>query len=198
MKKYTSGLMVLGLLVLCALYVGSKYNNLVRLSNEVDTQWAQVDTVLQRRFDSINQAVGSIKAANKSEQDALQKITDARKIYMAASGDTEAQVAAANNYGGAMNGLLLSRATVGEAYPNLKTPDLIGGLVRGVEVEGSENRISVERQRYNDMVKEYNNNVMLFPGNVFANIFGFEKRTPYTLTNEAAKEAPVIGEGLNF
>ncbi len=197
MKKYT----ILGLLafvLLLAIYVSSRYNNLVTLNNAADTQWAQVNTVLQRRFDGIEQAVGALKVANKNELEAIRMVTEARKIYTAASGNTDAQVVAANNYGGALNGLLLTRATIGEAYPTLKTPDLVGGLVAGVTVEGSENRISVERQRYNEAVLEYNNAVTLFPGNMLAKAFGFEKRSLYQLTDSSAVQAPKIAPNLEF
>lgn len=195
MKKV---LIIAGVVIVIGLYGIGKYNNLVKLNNGVDAQWAQVDSVLQRRFDTINQAIGGLKISNKNEQDALQKITDARKIYTAASGNTEAQVAAANNYGGALNGLLLSRAAVGEAYPTLKTPELVGGLIAGVSVEGNENRINVERQRYNDLVKSYNDVVKLFPTNMFAKMFGFKDRTYYNLTNTEAINAPSIAPNLDF
>jgi LemA protein len=117
---------------------------------------------------------------------------------MAAQGDTEAQVAAANNYGGALNGLLLARSTVGENYPNLKTPDLVGGLIAGVTVEGNENRISVERGRFNEAVLNYNNAVTLFPGNLFAKMFGFEKKPFFNLVNAEASCAPKIAPNLDF
>ncbi len=197
MKKYTILAILAGVLIL-GFYLAGKYNNLIMLNNAVDTQWAQVNTVLQRRFDGIEQTMGSIKVANKNELEAISKVTDARKIYTAASGNTEAQVAAANNYGGALNGLLLSRAAVGEAYPNLKTPDLIGGLISGVTIEGNENRIAVERQRYNEAVRDYNNAVTLFPGNLFAKTFGFSKKTQYTLTDAGAEKAPQIAPNLEF
>ncbi len=198
MKKYTWVIILVAAILIIGFYVMGKYNNLVRLTNEVDTQWAQVDSVLQRRFDSIEQAIGGVKIANNNELKALELITNARKIYTAASGDTEAQVAAANNYGGTLNGILLSRTAVGEAYANLKTPDLVGGLISGVNVEGNENRISVERQRYNEVVKEYNNTVTLFPGNLFANMFGFAKKSYYNLTNSEAVNAPKIAPELSF
>jgi LemA protein len=190
-----------GLFVLLGLFVMSSvfnYNKLVRAENEIEAQWAQVNIALQRRFDAIEQAVGGLKISNKSEQDALQKVTDARKIYVAATGDTEAQVAAANNYGGALNGLLLSRATIGEQYPTLKTPELVGGLIAGVNVEGSENRIAVERQRYNEAVKNFNDKIITFPANLTAKIFGFVKKGYFELVNAEAKNAPKIGEDLKF
>jgi LemA protein len=196
-KSYLNwGLLLILAILIISIFSG--YNKLARASNEIDAQWAQVNTVLQRRFDAIEQSVGSLKISNKSEQDALQKITDARKIYTAASGNTEAQVAAVNNYAGALNGLLLSRSAIGENYPNLKTPDLVGGLIQGVNVEGNENRIAVERQRYNEAVKTYNEMILTFPSNITAKIFGFSKRSYFELVNTEANQAPKIGEGLNF
>lgn len=189
---------VLGVVLILGIFVSSKYNGLVTANNEIDAQWANVDSVLQRRFDSIEQAVGGLKVANKNEQDALQKITDARKIYTAANGDTEAQVAAANNYSGALNGLILTRSAIGENYPNLKTPELVGGLISGVTVEGNENRINVERMRYNEMVKEYNAKVITFPGNLIANLFSFKKRSFFEITNEETRQAPQIAPNLEF
>ena len=196
-KLITVGIL-LAIVIMSVSYVSSKYNNLVTLTNESDKQWAQVDTVLQRRFDTINGAIGGLKISNKSEQDAIQKITDARKIYTAANGNTEAQVAAANNYGGALNGLLLSRSAIGEAYPNLKTPELVGGLIGGANIEGSENRVAVERQRYNDVVKSYNDAVTLFPANLFAKAFGFTKKSYFEVTSAESKNAPAIAPNLNF
>ena len=191
---------ILVVVVLLGFGAMSKYNSLITMRNGVDTQWAQVNTVLQRRMDSIDQAVGSLKIANKNEQDAIQKITDARKIYTAASnsGDIPAQVSAVNNYNGALNGLLLSRGINGEAYPNLQTPALVGGLMGGTTIEGNENRISVERQRYNDMVNTYNTEIQTFPGNILAGMFGFTKKSLFELTDPNAANAPKIAPDLNF
>ena len=88
---------ILAIIVVAGFGAMNKYNTLVVMSNEVDGQWAQVDSVLQRRFDSIEQAVGGLKIANKNELEAIKMITDARKIYTASSGDVSAQVAAVNN-----------------------------------------------------------------------------------------------------
>jgi LemA protein len=189
---------IVGFIVLVGFYAVSKYNILVLANNNIDGQWAQIDSVLQRRFDSIDLAIGGIKASNKAEQDALTKITDARKIYVAASGDTEAQVAGANNYAGALNGLLLSRAAIGEAYPALQTPGLIGGLVAGVTVEGNENRINVERLRYNEMVKNYNGEIITFPGNILARAMGFNKRNFFEISSPETRNAPKIAPDLKF
>lgn len=191
--------LIIGVIVcLLALYPISIYNTLITMSNNIDAQWAQVDSVLQRRFDAINQAIWWLKVSNKSEQDALQKITDARKIYTAAHGDTEAQVAQANNYAWALNGLLLSRAMVGENYPNLKTPDLVWWLIDGVKIEGNENRINVERQRYNDIVRDYNTLIMKFPTNMMAKLFGFLSKSYFELVNPEANQAPTIAPDISF
>jgi LemA protein len=199
MSKTTKTILIILFIIgILGYYVRSKYNTLALANNNIDAQWSNVDSVLQRRFDSIDQAIGGIKASNKAEQDALQKITDARKIYVAAQGNTEAQVASANNYAGALNGLLLSRAAIGEAYPNLKTPELLGGLVAGVTVEGNENRINVERLRYNEIVKNYNGEIITFPGNVLANILGFQKRNFFELNSNETRNAPKIAPNLEF
>lgn len=195
-NKITLG--ILAVLVVIGFGVIGKYNNLVKMNNAVDAQWAQVDSVLQRRFDSIDQAVGALKISNKNEQDALQKITDARKIYTASSGDVPAQVAAVNNYNGALNGLLLSRGITGENYPSLKTPELVGGLMGGTNIEGNENRINVERMRYNEMVRDFNTEISTFPGNMLAGMFGFSKKTYFEITDQNVKNAPQIGKELNF
>lgn len=190
--------MIVVVLVLLAIYPISQYNSLIVSSNAIDAQRAQVDSVLQRRFDAINQAIWGLKVSNKSEQEALQKITDARKIYTAAQGDTEAQVAQANNYAGALNGLLLSRSMIGESYPNLKTPDLVWWLIGWVNIEGNENRINVERQRYNDLVRDYNTTLSQFPTNLISKLFGFSKKSYFELVNDEAKQAPSIASDLKF
>jgi LemA protein len=189
---------VLAVLVIFGFSMVGKYNNLVKMNNDVDTQWAQVNTVLQRRFDSIDQAVGALKISNKQELEAVKMITDARKIYTASSGDVPAQVAAVNNYNGALNGLLLSRGVNGEAYANLKTPELVGGLMGGTTVEGNENRISTERMRYNDMVNAFNTQIQIFPGNILAGWFGFTKKTLFELSDPNAANAPKIAPNLEF
>jgi LemA protein len=189
---------ILAVVVILAVGAMNKYNNLIVMSNGVDAQWAQVDSVLQRRFDSIDQAVGALKVSNKNELEAIKMITDARKIYTAASGDVPAQVAAVNNYNGALNGLLLSRGINGENYANLKTPELVGGLMGGTTIEGNENRINVERMRYNEKVQEFNTQISTFPGNILAGWFGFSKKTYFEITDQNAKNAPKIAPNLDF
>ncbi len=192
---------ILGILAVVAVVVLmgiGKYNTLVTMDKEVTAQWANVDSVLQRRFDSIEQAVGGLKVSNKNELEAIRLITEARKIYTASSGDVPAQVAAVNNYNGALNGLLLSRGITGEGYPSLQTPALVGGLIGGTTVEGNENRINVERMRYNEMVKNFNVAVSTFPANMFVKSFGFTEKAFFEIKDEAAKNAPKIAPNLEF
>lgn len=189
---------VLAVVVVFGFILMNKYNNLIVMSNGVDAQWAQVDSVLQRRFDSIEQAVGGLKIANKNELEAIKMITDARRIYTASSGDVPAQVAAVNNYNGALNGLLLSRGITGEGYPSLQTPTLVGGLMGGTTIEGNENRINVERMRYNENVQAFNSEVLTFPGNLIAAMFGFSKKAYFEVANKEAKNAPKIAPNLEF
>lgn len=196
MNKIILSILAVGAVVV---FMGiGKYNTLVTMDKEVAAQWAQIDSVLQRRFDSIEQAVGGLKISNKNELEAIRLITEARKIYTASSGDVPAQVAAVNNYNGALNGLLLSRGITGEGYPSLQTPALVGGLIGGTTVEGNENRINVERMRYNEMVKNFNVAVSTFPANMFAKSFGFTEKTFFEIKDEAAKNAPKIAPNLEF
>lgn len=196
MNKIILGILAVGAVVV---FMGiGKYNTLVTMDAEVKNQWANVDSVLQRRFDSIEQAVGGLKVSNKNELEAIRLITEARKIYTASSGDVPAQVAAVNNYNGALNGLLLSRGITGEGYPSLQTPQLVGGLIGGTTVEGNENRINVERMRYNEMVKDFNVAVSTFPANMFAKSFGFTEKTFFEIKDESAKNAPKIAPNLEF
>jgi LemA protein len=196
MNKLVLG--ILAVVAVVAFMAIGKYNTLVTMDKEVAAQWAQIDSVLQRRFDSIEQAVGGLKVSNKNELEAIRLITEARKIYTASSGDVPAQVAAVNNYNGALNGLLLSRGITGEGYPSLQTPQLVGGLIGGTTVEGNENRINVERMRYNEMVKNFNVAVSTFPANMFAKSFGFTEKAFFEIKDEAAKNAPKIAPNLEF
>lgn len=196
MNKIILGTLAVGAVVV---FMGiGKYNTLVTMDAEVKNQWANVDSVLQRRFDSIEQAIGGLKVSKKTELEAIKMITDARKIYTAASGDVPAQVAAVNNYNGALNGLLLSRGITGEGYPSLQTPQLVGGLIGGTTVEGNENRINVERMRYNEMVKDFNVAVSTFPANMFAKSFGFSEKPFFEIENAETRNAPKVAPELEF
>ncbi len=182
MKKYFIGFIVF--VVLSFFYLSSSYNRLVSLNESADSQWAQVETQYQRRFDLIPRVVESVKGFANQEQSVFAKIAEARTRYSGAI-KTEDKVRAANQVESALGRLLV----VIENYPDLKSSELFRGLV--VELEGAENRISVERKRYNDTVKEYNLSTKSFPSSLVASYFGFEDRS-YFESTIGAENAPEV------
>lgn len=168
MKKST----IIGLgIVAVLLVVGfGSYNSLITGSEAVDNQWAQVETQYQRRFDLIPNLVESVKGIMNQEQEIFTAIAEARTRYSGAqSVDEKAQ--AAGQVESALGRLLV----ITENYPQLKSSETVQTLM--AQLEGTENRVSVERSRFNDTVRDYNLLTKRFPGMVFAKIFGFEARS---------------------
>ncbi len=166
---------------------GGYYNSFVSKQQAVDSQWAQVENQYQRRYDLIPNLVAAVKGALKQEQKVFGDIAEARKGYAGAR-TTEEKVAAANQMESALSRLLV----IVENYPQLKSNENVRDLM--VELEGTENRISVERRRYNEEVRAYNTAIRKFPGVVFAGIYGFEKRS-YFESEASAKKAPKVDLG---
>ncbi len=177
-------LVVLALVVVVGGYAWTSYNGFVSLSTGVDTQWAQVETVLQRRFDLIPNLVASVQGTMKQEKDVFGAISEARTRYAGAQ-TIDQKAAAATQVEGALGRLLV----IMENYPQLTS----GGTVRDlmVQLEGTENRISVERQRYNDSVGVMNVKVQRFPSNVMARLFGFGARE-FFKASSGAENAPQV------
>jgi LemA protein len=182
MKKLLIILIVLVGLV--GLYAFSIYNKLVSANEQVDGQWAQVETQYQRRFDLIPSLVNSVKGIMNQEQEVFANITDARTKYSGAV-SSEEKVAAANQVESSLGRLLL----VMENYPELKSADAVQSLM--VQLEGTENRISVERKRYNDQVRVFNTTIKRIPAKLFASLFGFEERS-YFVAVEGSEQAPEV------
>jgi len=157
--------------IFAALYYGT-YNNLVELEVDVDQKWADVETVLQRRFDLIPNVVDSAKLYIEYEGSILQNITMLRSQWAEAkaAGDENAVVDASNNLDAGISQFMV----VVEAYPDLKASGIVQDLI--TELEGSENRISTERIRYNAAVSEYNSARRVFPATIWASGWGFEAR----------------------
>lgn len=167
-----------------ALYVMGVYNTLVSLEQGVKSQWAQVESVYQRRVDLVPNLVNATKGYLKHEQKIFQMITDARKKYIEA--DTpEAKVVAANELQRGLTGLQIAV----EDTPELKANTTVQQLMD--ELAGTENRIAVERRRYNEKVQEYNSTIKKFPTNFLANLFGYKDK-PYFKAEEGAEEAPEV------
>ena len=183
MKKYLFGLVVL--LSLVALYIFLSYNGLVSSNEMADSQWAQVETQYQRRFDLIPRVVESVKGFATQEKTIFADIAEARTRYSGAE-KIEDKVRAANQVESILGRLLV----ITENYPDLKSSELFKGLL--VELEGAENRISVERRRYNDTIREYNLSTKRFPSFLVASYFGFEERS-YFESAPGAENAPEVG-----
>lgn len=185
MKKGTIVLLII--VAVIAIFVFSifgSYNTLVSLDEDVNTQWANVESKLQRRYDLIPNLVESVKGAMKQEQEVFTAIADAR-AKLAGAGNVSEKVDASNELEGALSRLLV----VVENYPELKSNQNVTGLMD--ELAGTENRISTERDRYNEVVREYNATIRSFPKNIMAGIFGFEQR-PYFEATDGADVAPEV------
>ncbi len=177
-------LIVLAIVVALALYLVGSYNGLVGDSQNVDKAWADVQTQYQRRFDLIPNLVNSVKGAMAQEKAVFQAIADARTKYGSAA-SPEAKVGAANEVESALSRLLV----VMENYPQLKSVDTVQTLM--VQLEGTENRISVERSRFNEVVKVFDTKIKRFPTNIFAAMFGFTQRD-YFESQTGAENTPSV------
>lgn len=185
MKKGTIVLLVI--VAVIAIFVFSifgSYNTLVSLDEDVNTQWANVESKLQRRYDLIPNLVESVKGAMKQEQEVFTAIADAR-AKLAGAGNVSEKVDASNELEGALSRLLV----VVENYPELKSNQNVTGLMD--ELAGTENRISTERDRYNEVVRDYNATIRKFPRNILAGMFGFKER-PYFEATDGADVAPEV------
>jgi LemA protein len=177
-------LAIVGVVVVVGLYAFSVYNGLVTKNEAVDAQWAQVETQYQRRFDLIPNLVESVKGIMKQEQTVFTAIADARTRYAGAA-TVDQKAAAAGQVESALSRLLV----VMENYPQLKSAETVQTLMS--QLEGTENRISVERKRYNDEVRDFNLSVKRFPGSVLASLFGFKERSYFDAAT-GAENAPQV------
>jgi len=177
-------LAVAGIFVL--LYYGT-YNNLVGLEESVDEKWAQVEQELQRRYDLIPRVVNASKLYIKYEGSVLQEITTLRSQWAAAM--QTGNIDTINNATGNMEGGLSRLIAVFEAYPDLKAVQVVQDLM--IVLEGTENRISTERMRYNEAVRDLNRSVRVFPANLWSSNWGFEKRE-YFKAKVGAEEPPPV------
>jgi LemA protein len=163
-------------------FVGN-YNKFVRLDQTVKSAWAQVENQLQRRFDLIPNLVETVKGYAKQEREVFVEVTNARaKVGGAANAPVSDKIAANNELSGALSRMLL----VVERYPDLKSNQNFLHLQD--ELAGTENRIAVERMRYNEAIKTYNQAIKSFPANLLAGMYGFKDGAFFDAPKEA-KEA---------
>lgn len=174
----------LGVLVLGLIFGLTSYNGLVSAEEQVNAQYAMVESKLQRRYDLIPNLVNSVKGYMKHEEAIFTEIAEARSKIGSAQ-TTNEKVEAGNQLEGALSRLLM----VTENYPELKADTQVVALMD--ELSGTENRISVERDRYNEVVKTYNLSLRKFPKNIIANWFGFEPKA-YFQSVEGAAQAPTV------
>src|SRR5436305_8935123 len=182
-------LLLVVVLVVVALMFGSAYvgrrNQMAVKRESVNAAWAQVDVVLQRRADLIPNLVQTVKGFAVHEEQVFGEIARARSALIGAK--TPADKIAAN---GALDSALSRLLVITENYPQLKSNENFLRLQD--ELAGTENRIAVERRRYNETVQDYNTYVGLFPNNIFATWSGFQRNNNYFKAPEAARQAPHV------
>jgi LemA protein len=168
------------------LYITTK-NNIVTLNVAVDEKWAQVEQELQRRYDLIPNIVNAAKAYMTYEGSVLENVTRLRSQWDFAAQNGNAE--ALDNATAELESGVSSMMVTFEAYPNLEASDVIVGLM--IELEGTENRISTERMRYNEAVGDYNTAIAVFPANLWSAGWGYETKT-YFQAQITATDVPQV------
>jgi len=185
--KVVAGILI-AVLVIAVIFGGmyvTRQREMVRLNEQVKSSWAQVDVVLQRRADLIPNLVETVKGFAAQEQTVFSDIAKARTQYLNAK--TPADKIAASNQ---LYGLEVKVLALVETYPQLKSNENFLRLQD--ELAGTENRIAVERKRYNDSLQTYNTYIGQFPNNIFAGWAGFHRNDAYFQAAEGAREAPKV------
>ena len=176
-QKNKKWIVIVGVIVIIALWAVSKYNFFVTGGEQITAQWAQVENQYQRRFDLIPNIVNTVKGVAKQEQDVFGAIADARTHYSGATTPNE-KAQAATQVESALGRLLV----IAENYPVLQSSQAYRDLI--VSLEGTENRISVERQKYNDLVRVFDTNVKTFPSSILAKMFGVTEKAYFEVPKE--------------
>ena len=186
MKRGTIAVIVLVLVVVFGFmsYIGAK-NTMVAKHNDIQAQFAQIDTQLQRRADLIPNLVSTVKGYAKHEEAVFDNIANARAGLLNAQ-DPQSKIAANNRLDGAIGRLL----AISENYPDLKANQNF--LALQDQLEGTENRISVERRRYNLTVRDYNTYIQQFPASFWAGIAGFHTDNDYFQADQGSRNAPKV------
>ncbi len=194
MKKSLISIAVVAVVLVAGfIWVKNTYNSLVSSSEEVSAAWAQVENVYQRRADLIPNLVATVKGYAEHESETLAAVVEtpskATSVTISPEELNEESIAAfqavQNNLSGALGRLI----AIAENYPELKASQNFSELQ--AQLEGTENRISVERQKFNDTALAYNKQVKMFPSNIVASIFGLEQKG-YFKAAEGAQNAPVV------
>jgi len=184
---------IIAIVAIVVLYGITKYNGFIDLDENVATQWGNVESSYQRRADLIPNIVNTAKGYAEFEQETLTQVIEARSKATAVTIDptniTPQQLQQFQEVQGGLSSALARLLAVFERYPDLKANENFKELIN--ELERTENRINVERNRYNETVNPYNKAIRGFPSNIFANIFGFDKKT-YFEAEEGTDKAPEV------
>ena len=186
------GVVVVAAFILYSFFSG-KYNSMVRMDENVNTQWSNVETQYQRRSDLIPNLVSTVKGFASQEKDVFIGVTEARSkassMNIDASNLTEENMAQFTKAQGQLNSALSRLLVTVEKYPDLKSNQNF--LELQAQLEGTENRITVARQRFNEAAQEYNTYIRSFPNNMMAGMFDFERK-PLFQADEGASSAPKV------
>ena len=174
-------------------FFAGKYNSMVTMDEEVNTEWANVETQYQRRYDLIPNLVNTVKGFAEQEKEVLTQVTEARakasSIQIDPSNLNQEALQNFANAQGQLNSALSRLLVTVERYPDLKSNQNF--LELQAQLEGTENRLSVARTRYNEKTKAYNTYIRKFPNTMLAGMFGFERKPLYEAT-EGAENAPTV------
>lgn len=191
MKKST--IIIIAVIAIIAIGAISAYNGLVKMDESVSTAWSNVENQYQRRSDLIPNLVNTVKGYATHEKETFQAVTEARskatQMTISANELTSEKLLEYQKAQGEVGAALSRLLAITEAYPDLKANENFKELQ--AQLEGTENRISVERKNFNEVARSYNTAVRTFPKTIIASMFGFEKR-PYFEAEEGASKAPEV------
>ena len=192
-KKLSVTAIVLIVLAVIIVWGIGAYNSLVKKDEGVKTAWSQVENVYQRRADLIPNLVATVKGYAAHESETLEGVIEARakatQVTVNAEDLSEEKIAEFQKAQGELGAALGRLMAIGEAYPDLKASENFRDLQ--AQLEGTENRIAVERKAYNQVAQEYNTSIRVFPRNIIASMFGF-KAKGYFEAQEGAQAAPKV------
>ena len=194
MKKWKIPAIIGGVLLLLVMMIAGSYNGMVSSRESVNTVWSKVESQYQRRSDLIPNLVNTVKGAANFEQETLTKVIEARSkvTQIKVDANNPEDIARFQQAQGQVSSSLSRLLAVAENYPQLKATENFKDLQS--QLEGTENRITVARNDFNDAARSYNTKIKSFPANLLAGMFGFKER-PYFEADADAKKAPSVNFG---
>lgn len=194
MKKWKIPAIIGGVLLLLVMMIAGSYNGMVSSRESVNTAWSKVESQYQRRSDLIPNLVNTVKGAANFEQETLTKVIEARSkvTQIKVDANNPEDIARFQQAQGQVSSSLSRLLAVAENYPQLKATENFKDLQS--QLEGTENRITVARNDFNDAARSYNTKIKSFPANLLSGMFGFKER-PYFEADADAKKAPSVNFG---